>query len=132
MRKRAIKRENERKKKIKRHSERKHRVFAQVFTDARLHYNGRRCIVHTMMYAIAIAYAIVMIAVQAALTRAVSRSRSAVLRGILLGIKFPLWAGFFLVLAFWEVQALWTGGLAVIVGYLAITIGWMIRAHRRE
>lgn len=117
---------------IKRPSERKHRVFAQVFTEARLQYPTRRCIVHTMMYAIAIACAIVMIAAQAVLTRAVSRSRSAVLRGILLGIKFPLWAGFFLVLAIWAAQALWVGGLVVIVGYLAITMHWMIRSHRRE
>jgi hypothetical protein len=83
-----------------------------------------------MIYVLSGGFAIVAVAGQALLTRAVARAASGMVRGVLLSIKFPLWAGFFIALAAAGRGALLLGGATAIAGYLALALWWMTRLQR--
>jgi hypothetical protein len=69
-------------------------------------------------------------AIQATLTWALARAKSGAVRGGLLFIKFPLWAGFFIALAGGGTVALCLGGGVALLGYLGTALWWMKRMSR--
>lgn len=85
-----------------------------------------------MIYVIAGGFAILVVAAQAMLLRAVTRTASGAMRGALLSVKLPLWAGFFIVLALVDRQALLAGGAVAGVAYPGMTIWWMLRLRKQR
>ncbi len=75
-----------------------------------------------MTYVFAGGIAVLVVIVQARLLRAVARATSGAVRGALLSIKLPIWAGFFIALALWGKGELLVGGLVAGAGYLAFAI----------
>ncbi len=85
-----------------------------------------------MSYLIACLLAVVQVAAQAWLTRAVSRASSGAVRAILLSIKLPLWAGFFIALTQCGASALLVGAGLAMGGYLLIAGVLCWRLYRQQ